>query len=166
MAWAFDEHKRLELLSQLERAFSSVLKGTGIGPREADALDYYTDPQAARTRDVEQRWQEIPDQVLESTPTALCFTDRTGFQFLLPAFMRHGLEHPLSSSTILDSTLFALTRSSVSEFLRQYPLESGQVIFVARFLHFWMLENSSFVCTSQASEEVVLEWLERAGPSL
>ena len=166
MAWVFDEHKRLELLSQLERAFGSVLKGAGIGPREADALDYYTDSQAARARDVEQRWQEIPDPVLESAPTALCFTDRAGFQFLLPAFMRHGLEHPLSSSTILDSTLFALTRSSVSEFLRQYPLESGQVIFIARFLHFWMLENRSFVCTSQASEEVVLEWLERAGQSL
>lgn len=80
-----------ELLLQIETVFANVTKEDGVGLRESAAIDAGVDSEQDRALDIEQRWQDLSDVLIEEHPFALTFTDQKGYRFLLPAFMRYAL---------------------------------------------------------------------------
>ena len=93
------ERRWQALLLEVESAFRDVRKGDGIGIREAAQRDatyaHHLEPTAAliaaRAEDVEDRWQDIPEQLLMKYEAPLMWTDNLGFQFMVPAYIRYAL---------------------------------------------------------------------------
>ena len=93
------EQRWQALLLEVEAVFADVRKGDGIGIREAAQRDatHVDNPEtraaliAARAADVEDRWQDIPKQLLMQYEAPLMWTDNLGFRFMLPAYIRYAL---------------------------------------------------------------------------
>lgn len=136
------ENVEKALIVQIEMAFADVTKGDGIGLRESAANDAGIDPEQDRTLDVEQRWQELSDSLIEEHPMALIFTDTKGFRFLLPAFMRYAvnhLENPDANEIARDHAFQNLCKSdsspeSLVAFHRFRPEETKVIARFVRFL--------------------------------
>jgi hypothetical protein len=78
------------VVQSIREAFADVRKGSGIGLREAIAIDDWATPEEqarARAKDTEEHWWNLVEDAEEDLQTALTFTDREGFKFLLPAAM-------------------------------------------------------------------------------
>lgn len=87
--------KPKEIKKIIHEAFRDVLKGKGIGLREATALDDAADMTVlatARAEDTEIHWWDIKEEWDGQLGTALSFTDKQGFKFLLPAAMTSVLD--------------------------------------------------------------------------
>jgi hypothetical protein len=108
------KRRRIDLIAEIESAFSEVEKGAGIGLREALQRDitFEDTPEShqlildARAQDIE-RWQGLSDEILLGAfGDALFFTDQVGFRYLIPAYMRYCLQekpihHDLAEHVIL-----------------------------------------------------------------
>lgn len=84
-----------ETKAYIKKAFYDVKKGDGIGIREAMALDDYAEPntqEQARAQDTEEYWWDLVGNEAWNLGTALSFTDKAGFLFLLPAVMTSALD--------------------------------------------------------------------------
>ncbi len=84
-----------EIKSVVRNAFADTGKGDGIGLREATALDNRADATElalARKSDTETHWWDIVEEWDGQFGTALSFTDKEGFKFLLPATMWSALD--------------------------------------------------------------------------
>jgi hypothetical protein len=96
-AWDAERNiERQRLVSQIEAAFDGVELGNGTSLHQGRALDDYQPEEAvrqARDADTESRWQEIPDEKVETLWDALSFLDAEGFRFYIPRFMIYALHH-------------------------------------------------------------------------
>jgi hypothetical protein len=84
-----------EIKQIVREAFADTTKGQGIGLNEATALDDRADEaqqMLARAKDTEEHWWDIVEEWDGQLGTALSFTDRDGFVFLLPATMFKALD--------------------------------------------------------------------------
>jgi hypothetical protein len=98
--------KSPEEINQLIReAFASTTKGQGIGLHEATALDDRADEEtlaAARAKDTEEHWWDIVEEWDGQLGTALSFTDKEGFVFLLPATISKALEGSVDNKSRVE----------------------------------------------------------------
>jgi hypothetical protein len=86
--------KRIEVHEQIETAFANVIKGNACSLRECEANDAGDDPKPYRALDLEERWQDLSDALIEQVWDAFIWTDpEEGVRFLMPAFMRYALVH-------------------------------------------------------------------------
>jgi len=101
-----------EVVAAIEIAFDGVSRGDGITLHEADAIDNAlsdSDRVAARLRDAESRWQDIPAEQIERACSSLCFVDAQGFHYYIPAFMRWSVQHYKDSDSLtVDTTIYRL----------------------------------------------------------
>jgi len=91
----------------IKESFANTVKGQGIGLREANALDDRADKEAqaaARAKDIEEHWWDLVEEWDNQLGTALSFTDKEGFKFLLPAAMWAALD----GSSTADAVQFHL----------------------------------------------------------
>jgi hypothetical protein len=94
-------------------AFEGVTKGQGIGLQEATAFDNRAteeDRLVARKKDVEEQWWDVVEEWDGQLGTALSFTDKDGFTFLLPATMYKALDGSFDNT---NSVQFHLCISKV-----------------------------------------------------
>lgn len=159
------EMNRIELIQDIEAAFGEVLLENGIGIYEADALDNYADQkeiekERARDRDSWQRWQDIPDQIMDSCYSVLCFVDPKGMKFLLPAFMIFTLKnYDISNSASLDSTIYALDMGLEGFDGNADLLNIAQKSAIAKFLKYMVLEaGDNYIDAYAASRAYELHW--------
>ncbi|MEM6430015.1 MAG: DUF6714 family protein [Deinococcota bacterium] len=82
------------LMETIHSAFADVRRGEGISLHEAIAIDDYhplAAQQAARAKDTDTHWQDVPCDTIWRCESALSFLDADGFRYYLPAFMCCGL---------------------------------------------------------------------------
>jgi hypothetical protein len=96
---AIERSKRREVLEQLKTkirtAFTNVRLGSGVGLREAQALDGYADEAtcaACREKDEKDDWQAIATKDLNECSSSLSFFDADGMRFHLPAYLTADLD--------------------------------------------------------------------------
>lgn len=121
------------LLHEIREAFADVIRGDGVTLHEARVLDAYgSDDErlAARQRDTDRHWWEVPDATMERIPEALSFLDETGFRYYLPAYLSWALRsYDSSDSSIMSSLLYDLA-------LRPWADSAGhETTARARFRH-------------------------------
>lgn len=170
-----DEVKSDEIKHLIRDAFKDVRK-TGIGVREAIALDDYADAeqqQKARLEDMEIHWWDIAEKWRPMLGTALSFTDIEGFRFLLPAAMTaelDGVDNDPGHSVWFHLTLLNkktgergphhghppyidfLKRISAQGNAEHYLLNSAQIHAVAQFFDWYMREEQSLLYWSREEE--------------
>jgi hypothetical protein len=138
------ERRQRALLFEIETAFIDVCKGDGIGIREASQRDatykYDHDDELAlsiaRAKDIEERWQDIPEQVLRDFEAPFMWTDRLGFHFMLPAYMRYALLAWHTEATVSDDGVeWIIAALSITIFRLEGPiLTSHQIFCVKKFI--------------------------------
>ncbi len=134
---------RDRLLADIQLAFRGVQRGDGPTLHEADleGVGSAEEARAARERDTDSDWQEVPAQVIERLSWALCFVDPQGFRYYVPAYMSFALRHAESDSNSVDFTIYAFDtqpNSALSEFQasRFSQFDDGQARVICRFLRF------------------------------
>jgi len=136
-------------MAAIAAAFDGIRLGDGVSLHEADAIDSYALPQeqaAARARDKEIDWRQVPHQSIERLYCVWSYFDAKGCRFYLPAGMTWGLEaltREDANLTSLGSLIWALwPRGLPSEdFLERFRLlTDSQTAAVRQFLQ-WVAEN-------------------------
>ena len=107
-----DQELRAAIIAQIEEAFDGVERDDGVTLHEARELDDYGSPEelaAARAKDTESRWQDIPESWIDKYADTLPFMDVKGFRYYIPAFMIWALKHydDGSGSFADDAALYA-----------------------------------------------------------
>lgn len=85
-----------EVMEVIRKAFKGVSRGSGISLHQAAAIDDYCtkEEQAeARLLDADTCWEEVPDEWIEKSPSALSFLDSAGFRYYIPAYMMYALRN-------------------------------------------------------------------------
>jgi hypothetical protein len=148
------------LIAQIETAFANVTKGNACSLRECYANDFGLDPEPFRALDVEERWQELSDDLLEDHAFALIWTDpEEGFRFLLPAFMRYALTHQGNGEFAeyhAVSQLCSNTSGSPDEIAAIHGFRSKEIKAIACFVRFFMSDESEPIELEKARR---WEWL-------
>lgn len=79
-----------QLLIQIQRAFGKVTRSDGISLHEATAIDDYASDairKAARLKDVDTHWSEVPDEHIAANYSVFSFLDIKGHVYYAPAYM-------------------------------------------------------------------------------
>jgi hypothetical protein len=120
------------LIADIEAAFAEVSPAGRVSLREAYRADYFADPPegelGAEWTDVDHRWSEIPDEVIEyfaGRTSVFIFGNARSFHYYLPAQLAHDLR------THQRSTLDALLRADDE---RMALLDPRQRQVVRRYL--------------------------------
>lgn len=144
----------------IRQAFQGVELGSGIGLREAQAIDdWQTETVQAehRSRDEKSDWSRISSRMLNTCNSSLSFFDAEGMRFHLPAFLiadlkgeyDFGLDFCLSDNRYLSDSCFVLLskvqRRAVRSFLvflsddPQY--EYGRARIIKALNEYWTEES-------------------------
>ena len=137
------EQQKQVLIEEITAAFDGVSREDGVTLHEAIALDDYEDAEGcakARTKDIETRWQDVPDEHIRSSEAVLSFLDTKGFRYYIPAFLVWYLkymdsEDPDFWSNNFDAVDFAL-RGHGSWLVHFKALTFEQSRAIAHFLIF------------------------------
>jgi len=103
-----------DVISEITRAFENVRLDDGISIQQARALDDYASVAgqlAARAKDTEERWQDVPEEKLRNLEDVHAFLCPKGFRFYIPAYMiwvLHHLELHDRDSQLSESTVYSL----------------------------------------------------------
>ncbi len=113
--WVSFEDSRLQVLERIEEAFHDVKLDGGITLHQQVAIDDYQPEEvilAARRKDAETRWQDLPRTKIMKFGMSLVFLDPPSIRFHLPAFMRCSLqlwaESPGADFSCSERLLFSL----------------------------------------------------------
>ena len=121
-----------ELCLAIEKAFSNVRLGKGVGLIEAQGRDDYADAKtcaAYRAKDEKEDWRRISAEALNQCYSSLSFFDAEGMRFHLPAYLiaylqdsfkgeiMFTLTHLSDYSTNQFSSLSDVQRAAVRAFL-------------------------------------------------
>lgn len=163
------EGRRREVIDEIISAFGGVSRGDGTTLHEAIALDDRASPdeqRAARSLDVDGRWQDVPDADIWACNSALSFVDEKGFRYYIPAFMTYVLRHweddedgyVLSACTyhLLHERSKSLRQSDPASIAGRYNFTGEQSKAVARFLRF-VLDFGEF-STDEVTAGAVKRW--------
>lgn len=119
------EPKPSEVIEAIRAAFADVELGDGIGLREGFARDVHYDLiEVSRAKDERHDWSRLSREELTRAGGNLCFVDRKGLRFLLPAFMIHDIETDsvealFQTTLMLEHVAWTFSREQL-EAIRQY----------------------------------------------
>ncbi len=157
------------IIAEIHRAFSDVSREDGVTLHEALVIDEYgSDDErlAARERDTDRRWQDVPEHMIEKHDSVLCFMDPKGFRYYLPAYMVWSLRnYATSESWSLNHPICSLALSD-SDKLRKWEVErfvlfdDEQARAIHKFLHFMGQRDELTVCVDQARQALDAYWCE------
>lgn len=155
------------VIAMIARAFQQVQREDGVSLHEADVLDSYgTDSQraAARRKDVDTSWCDVPAADIEHYHAVFSFLDPKGFRYYIPAYMTWSLRNYQSSrSMTVDSTIYALALHDQAE-LRDYQLERYSLLTneeggaVLAFLRYMAHETDGRVDDRAARDAIRKYW--------
>jgi len=105
--------RKQEIIDEIASAFAGVTRDDGVSLHQADVIDDYGTPEqqmAARELDVDETWDQVPDEDIAKYYWVLSHMDPKGLQYYVPAFMTWALRnYDVSDSASLDAIVFALT---------------------------------------------------------
>jgi hypothetical protein len=143
------ERRRNEVVVEIISAFGGVSREDGTTLHEAIALDDCASPdeqRAARSLDVDGRWQDVPDAEIWACNSALSFVDEKGFRYYIPAFMTYALRHweDDEDGYVLSACMYhllherskSLRQSDPASIAGRYNFTGAQSKAVTRFLRF------------------------------
>jgi hypothetical protein len=160
---------RDEIIAGITEAFTGVRRGD-ITLHEADVIDECgseKDRRTARARDVEKRWQDVPEADIESHSSALSFLCPESFRYYVAAYMVWSLRnYRTSKSASSDFTIYALmpnTNKAIDEWkLARFTLFSpAQARTIRRFLEFMVEHGDGHSDATQAKLALDAYWNER-----
>lgn len=126
-----------KLIESITEAFAGTELGDGVTLHEADLEGAYCNDAvrlAARAKDTESRWQDIPDWKLERFGAALSFFDVGGWKFYIPAYMIWSVKHWRSTRALTaDKVIWGFELSEFQR-LRFESLSDEQSTVVLCFL--------------------------------
>jgi hypothetical protein len=128
------------IINRIEKAFSNVKLGDGIGLWEAQAIDDYESEEIQkqkRARDEKDDWTSISSDVLQRCHSSLSFFDANGMRFHLPAYIIGSLKEEI------DDPVFHLTHLDDYAKSKLTTLSSDQVKAVVNYLN-WCLETQEY----------------------
>jgi len=165
-----------ELIAEITNAFDRVARADGTTLHEAIAIDDWKTREeqlAARRLDTEQRWQDIPDDVIVACESALPFLDTKGFRYYLPAFMVCGLRNwENDAGRVVDTCEYnllherqkSLRQSDPASIAAKYGLTDAQCKAIAHFLRFVVGNDDDELTTQPATTlQAVAKWERFAG---
>ena len=92
-----DNQLRQEVIDAITGAFDGVWREDGVTLHQARVLDDYGDEEeqaAARKKDKDTRWQDVPDRWIErDLANTLPFLCPKSFRYYIPAFMIWSLKN-------------------------------------------------------------------------
>ncbi len=113
---------REQIIERVERAFSGVVLGNGVGLWQAQAIDDYEtvfEQKRAREKDEKGQWRKLTGEELQRCHSSLSFFDAEGMRFHLPAFIIESIkgevDDPLFHLTSLDEYAISELESMNSE---------------------------------------------------
>ena len=131
------EEVRQQIIAAIVEAFQDVRRDGGITIHEADVIDSYGfhgTREAARQKDTEIHWQEVPSEKLEKLSEVFPFLDSKGFHFYIPAYMKWSLEN-LHSRT--SDSVYGTVGSLQANRKKQFALfNAAQSAAIFDFLSF------------------------------
>jgi hypothetical protein len=130
------------LVRQLRGAFAEVELGGGETIHQAHLEGIFGKGEewiAAREKDPESHWYEVPDWKLKTGFSTLSFFDVEGWRFYIPAFMSWSLQNwRTTDSTTADSVLWDLDWGHHEHWSKRYEsLNRAQSEAVHDFLEFF-----------------------------
>jgi hypothetical protein len=161
---------REEIIAEIATAFAEVCRGK-ITLHEAEVIDDHgsdAECDAARGRDTELRWQDVPDSVIEAHPSILSFLCPESFRYYIAAYMVWSLRFYMKSeSASSDFTIYALAPNSGTPLdrwkLERFTLFSAQQArAVQRYLRFMVDHGDGCADSSQAELALQAYWNEAA----
>jgi hypothetical protein len=96
----------------IQKAFSRVKLGQGMGLWQAQGVDDYADAATLaklRGRDEKEDWSRISVEDLNTCDSSLCFLDDLGMRFHLPAFLIAALQSGYQGVTLISRLISRLT---------------------------------------------------------
>jgi hypothetical protein len=160
----FPQPELRQLLADVEAAFGDVRLGAGVSLHQARAIDDHwveqSDVADLRSKDPEERWQDITDEKLDRFSDTLAFMDAEGFRFHLPRFIVYSLTHAddATSSWAEDAPIYYCMGKD--ELGRYSLLSPEQRRVVARFLRFVAAHDAYFA--DEASQALKEFWAQYA----
>lgn len=158
--------KRLEVISEIERAFRHVKRGNGVSLHEADAIDDYrseAECKAARELDTENGWQSVPEKDIEKYYWIFPFLDPKGYRYYLPAYMVWSLKNYElgksvdSGSAVIDSLCMSKSLDQQERYTTYLSLlNQDQCVAIAQFLKF--MAGAGFAGNQRALEALDKYW--------
>jgi hypothetical protein len=156
-----------ELICEIETAFAGVRREDGITLHEAriiDACGSDRQQRKARAKDIDTRWQDVPDEEIENHGEALCYLDIKGFRYYLPAYMRWSIKHYRTSASLSkDAPIYALTpwaegkvRAWQEERWSVFSLEQCRAIL--KYLRFMAEESEGYADADAAQQAINWYW--------
>jgi hypothetical protein len=157
--------RRDALIREIQHAFAGVTRDGGVSLHQANVIDHYGSHEqevAARERDTERSWQEVPNADIGSNYSALSFLDPVGLRYYLPAYMVWILRHfHQTDSASVAATLSTLNPSGD---LREWSLERFQLLTrdqsaaVGAFLTFMVEYSAGWVDADVARQALGGYW--------
>jgi hypothetical protein len=137
---ATEEMTAEAVISAIEAAFDGVRRGE-LTIHEADLLDhaFVSDAEwrAARLKDSEVRWQDVPAEAICDCVYALSYLDPVSWRFYIPAHMRWSVEHLFDrESDPVERTIYTLGGTDAWTRERYQLLSQQQSEAVLAFLEF------------------------------
>lgn len=156
------------IIEEIRAAFAGVRRGE-ISLHEAEVIDEYGSDESremARTQDVENCWEDVPDSHIEECTTALCHVDPESWRYYVPAYMCWALRHfETSSSIVVDFTIYTFKPSELDDSVLNYQmkryelLNKAQCKAVCRFLQY--MANCNRADSDAAKTALVEYWRRR-----
>jgi hypothetical protein len=154
------------IIEAIRRAFQGVPRGA-VTLHEADVLDACgseAERRKARRLDLDERWDQVPDDDIEEYPNILCFLDPEGWRYHIPAYMTWTLLHfRESESFTTDATIYTFDPYLGHRQLRAHSearfrlLDEAQCRAVCRFLRY-MAAQEDYADVSQARHALDAYW--------
>ncbi len=155
----------LLLIEQIAKAFEGVTREDGVSLHEARAIDDYEGDEgraAARKKDTDCRWQDVPDEWIEYFSDVLSFFDAKGFRYYIPAYMIWSLKnYRATQSMSLHSTIYALQIYQCPNSNPYEPfslLSAAQSKAVCDFLRFMATYGADWVDAGAARRALNQYW--------
>jgi hypothetical protein len=162
------DSRREKLITQITAAFNGVSRGDGVTLHQANVRDddgSAEEEKAARDRDQEKRWQDVPAQDVTDNPSVLSFLDVAGFRYYIPVFMIYALTRwDKDEASARDSCAFHLIQdypksqrqSEARDIAKKYEFNAAQVKAVAAFLRFIVDFDEMFA--TPVNQESLAKW--------
>lgn len=142
------------IINAIEKAFSDVKLGDGIGLWEAQAIDDYETKEVQeqrRAQDEKDDWSSISADVLQLCHSSLSFFDANGMRFHLPAYIVASLKGEI------DDPVFHLTHLDEFTKSKLVTLTSDQANAVVSYLK-WCLESQEYEYEHPMIEKAMNEY--------
>jgi hypothetical protein len=164
------------LIERIEQAFRDLPRGE-IGIREAAAMDarlyrggLHEDKKRyaqAVAADVEENWQDIPDEVLAADNAVLTYLDDAGFKFIMPAIMRWSLKPAtIDKNRVAEFLVMKLLPESRKAdgpevMAQRWKLSTAQIIVIVEWLESYLSRHRPYPGALEAAQ--LERWRELAG---